>query len=177
MTEYNKFQKPGKDGSDYKGKFKKLLDWVFRLMMNLGYLVRVEAEPLRTIEWFNKEIKTAEMHGIDIGYVSDGYHTFGELYEHRITLFLSMVVILDEIDLWGCKSWYSYKHHDGSGYDGWILVCVEDIDTKEQISYHVPEEYVKLLKKTSVVGYEMAPVEFDGHTSEDVLKRLKKWFL
>ena len=50
----------------------------------------------------------------DPGEVSDGYHTFNELYEHRHALFLALMKAYPQ---W---SWYSGKHHDGSEWQGWM---------------------------------------------------------
>lgn len=47
--------------------------------------------------------------------VSDGYHTFDELYQHRTLLYLNLVLNLD-----GQKAW---KPH----YPGWhVLFCRND---------------------------------------------------
>ncbi len=98
--------------------------------------------------------------------ISDGYHSFGELYEHRNILYL--------IFLYYCKaesSWRATKHHDGTGHDGWFIAGCYLFD--RQISYHLPMnlwDYCSFLKT-----YEMAPVAWDGHTSQDVLQILKDY--
>ncbi|MEF3692259.1 MAG: hypothetical protein V3574_04375 [Candidatus Moraniibacteriota bacterium] len=108
--------------------------------------------------------------------VSDGYHTFGELYDHRITLFISLCKTLynDPQYQIGQKAdiWRSKRHSDGEicfGTGTQFLLGIGK-EKGEQITYHIPIkrwnecEFAETLKK--------AP-EWDGHTSEDVLKRLK----
>ena len=93
---------------------------------------------------------------------SDGYHTFDELYEHRITLFIALCKCRKE------SSWRSMKHSDGSSFEGWFIMGINYTQGK-QISYHLP------ISKWEITDFvptlEKAP-EFDGHTSEDVLKRI-----
>jgi len=94
----------------------------------------------------------------------DGYHTFRELYEHRINLYITL-----------CKSichshyiWKSLKHDDGTMYDGWFLLGI-NTEPGKQISYHCPiEEWENVYFAESL---DSAP-KFDGHTSNDVLERL-----
>lgn len=100
---------------------------------------------------------------VDTNMVSDGYHTFGELYEHRITLFMA-VCKLTKRDVWMTK-----VHSDGSKWEGWFLLGI-NTNSGEQITYHLPiskwnecTEFAEMIEK--------AP-QFDGHTSADVLNRL-----
>lgn len=105
---------------------------------------------------------------IDKNKISDGYHTFGELYEHRIELFIMMCIMYKRTS-YKYQIWKSQLHSDGSKYDGWFILGIGDHPGK-QISYHLPMSkwgecyFADTLSK--------AP-EFDGHTSADVLKRLK----
>jgi hypothetical protein len=114
---------------------------------------------------------------IDTNKISDGYHTFGELYEHRIQLFIALCKLKREYDNdcdrctatnWG-SVWRSKKHNDGSSYDGWFIL---GIDTRpgRQISYHLP--MFKWDECDFAETLEAAP-EWDGHSSNDVLERLK----
>lgn len=41
------------------------------------------------------------------GKMSDGYHTFDELYDHRIALFLELCRFRRH------EVWYSFRHSDG----------------------------------------------------------------
>lgn len=105
--------------------------------------------------------------------ISDGYHTFDELYDHRITLYIALCKSYQHIknnveDIW-FPVWRSHKHSDDSMYIGHFILGI-GYEKGKQITYHIPmyrwEEanFAKTLEK--------AP-EFDGHTSQDVLERIK----
>jgi hypothetical protein len=108
----------------------------------------------------------------------DGYHTFDELYDHRITLFITVCRWFGVMAYEGCirgtdcqaQAWRSKAHHDGSVWDGWFILGIGK-KKGEQITYHLPlsrwdeTEFAETLEK--------AP-EWDGHTPDDVLKRLKQ---
>ena len=131
-------------------------------------------------EIINKLIPGAKNNGMSINTnnISDGYHTFGELYEHRITLFITLAKMISKE--WNCywddpkypegTVWKSVNHSDGSNWEGWFILGVFT-EAGEQMTYHLPinkwEEcdFAKTIDK--------AP-EWDGHTSEQVLERLKK---
>jgi hypothetical protein len=99
-----------------------------------------------------------------IGQVSDGYHTFDELYEHRIVLFLALCRGLMHR---GYEVWRSQKHADGSEYEGWFIMGIHK-NKGSQISYHLP------LSKWEAADFaetlDNAP-EWDGHSPADVLDR------
>ena len=86
---------------------------------------------------------------------SDGYHTFRELYKHRVLLWINLCLEQPEKCFW--------RPH----YEGWPLLGMES--SAGQITYHVQEEYLPLFKDKIKQG---GP-EWDGHTSDDVLVRLK----
>lgn len=103
---------------------------------------------------------------------SDGYHTFKELYDHRITLFIALARFKrnEWVEARNSNVWRSKLHSDGTTFDGWFILGIGK-DKGEQITYHLPlnrweeTEFAETLDK--------AP-EWDGHTSSDVLERLKK---
>lgn len=98
----------------------------------------------------------------EMGEVSDGYHTFNELYAHRVNLFAALMRA--HVD----KSWWSDTHHDGSVWDGWIIA---GIDTPTgTATYHLPVSAVDQLWN---ITRQARGKEWDGHTSADVLYRLK----
>lgn len=99
--------------------------------------------------------------------VSDGYHTFDELYDHRITLYIALCKVLKEN---GMNVWRSTLHSDLTQFDGWFILGINDKPGK-QITYHIPMERWEETNFAWSIGH--API-FDGHTSEDVLKRLKE---
>lgn len=100
----------------------------------------------------------------DVGETSDGYHTFNELYDHR-TLLLAVIANNNP-----SISWKSLKHNDGTMFKNMFIV---GINTPEgQITYHVELDKWDLF---NIYEFDKAP-EFDGHTSKDVLHRLKSLF-
>ena len=98
----------------------------------------------------------------------DGYHTFDELYDHRIALWILCCRLLqNETGL----VWRSEIHHDGTSFDGWFILGFEMIKG-EQITYHLPIS--KWDETNFATTHIQAPCSFDGHTSDDVLERIKK---
>ena len=91
------------------------------------------------------------------GDLSDGYHTYNELYHHRAVLFSVVINQNKEI------AWKSKKHHDGTMYDGMFIV---GIDTPQgQYSYHYDiEPYWNMFECKEL---DNAPV-WDGHKPEDI---------
>lgn len=98
------------------------------------------------------------------GSVSDGYHTFDELYEHRHALYIALMQSNKDV------SWYSNVHSDGTVMDNWLLAGM-DLPTG-QISYHIPARMVDRLE--GIKRLQIAPA-WDGHASEDVVDRLIIW--
>lgn len=112
------------------------------------------------------------------GNYSDGYHTFNELYEFRkiynaalfnewaySTITKKAPVPYPRYDVH--KSW---KHHDGELCfgGGWFIVVA--ILPTGQISNHYEAKDWDLF---NIPEAEKAKYPFDGHTSADVLARLK----
>lgn len=106
---------------------------------------------------------------VDTNLISDGYHTFGELYEHRITLFIVLVRHYSTHPKQRGQIWRSAVHSDGSVWDGWFMLGIGK-DKGFQITYHLPMS--KWDECSFAETLEIAP-EYDGHTSNDVLQRLK----
>ena len=94
-------------------------------------------------------------------YVSDGYHTFNELYKHRTILFSVICNTHKSI------SWKSKLHHDGTMYDGMFIVGIDTPDGT--CTYHCENDYWDLFH---VKELDNAP-EWDGHTPDDVLIRIQ----
>lgn len=100
--------------------------------------------------------------------LSDGYHTFDELYEHRIALFIALCAIerlKTDIPVWKSK-----LHSDGSSFDGWFILGMFE-EAGKQITYHLPID--RWDDCNFAVTMDKAP-EWDGHTSHDVLTRIKQ---
>ena len=104
----------------------------------------------------------------DIKDMSDGHHTFRELYEHRYTLFIALCKALAQ-----SKTkfiWRSKMHSDGSMLrDSFVLGINKEFG--EQITYHLPMRIWEATSFAETLAY--AP-QYDGHNSETVLTRIKK---
>ena len=128
-------------------------------------LVKDEVEIYLDIEDYKVIVKALEQETLkDMGEVSDGYHTFNQLYYQRAVLFATIVNQNKD------KSWKSFKHFDGKycfDSDGeWFIV---GIDTpKGSYTYHYAKEYWDMFDcKELECGKE-----WDGHTEEDVTRLL-----
>lgn len=107
--------------------------------------------------------------------VSDGYHTFDELYDHRITLFIALCNMIEDIDqnqTGENRVWRSKNHSDGEPAFGgtWFVMGIHRCQGN-QITYHIPIE--RWSETNFADTLDKAP-EYDGHTSADVLQRIKK---
>jgi hypothetical protein len=95
------------------------------------------------------------------GSISDGYHTFDDLYAHRIALFLAL-----------CRAtgmgWKSRLHANGSSDPGWFLAGMM-LPVGGDITYHLPDS--AWTTASFLVTFPRAP-SGDGHTSKEVVKRL-----
>lgn len=96
----------------------------------------------------------------DIEDLSDGFHTFNDLYEQRMYLFAALV------DAYKDKAWKSLKYEDGEPCFGgdWFIV---GIDTPEgSYTYHYSIKY------WDVFDCEVLPKakHWDGHTDKDVTR-------
>jgi len=111
-------------------------------------------------EWLTqlKEIKEK----IESGDLSDGYHTFNQLYHQRAMLFATIVKQNKD------KAWKTHKHEDGKLCfgGGWFLVT---IDTPEgAYGYHYEDKYWDLFdcQELDVAKH------WDGYTEADVSRFL-----
>ena len=106
--------------------------------------------------------------GANLGEVSDGYHTFNELYEFRKCYNAAL------FNEWSKSGKYdvhkSKKHYDGDECfgGGWFIVMAVLPDG--QISNHYKLEDWDLF---SIPSHDKALFDFDGHTPDDVVQRLK----
>lgn len=96
--------------------------------------------------------------------ISDGYHTFGELYQHRQALFIALIRSHPEL------AWRSHWHGDGSMHEGMFIAGL--VLPTGQISYHLPIAQWPLLD--GIRTDEGVPI-WDGHSSADVVTRLMGW--
>lgn len=94
------------------------------------------------------------------GETSDGYHTFNELYYHRMILF---AVICNQNKQ---NAWKSWKHNDNTMFDDYFIV---GITTKEgNYSFHYHKDH---WDNFNIKELKLAP-EWDGHTSNDITRLL-----
>ena len=119
---------------------------------------------------WNEETKTLEkLEDIeDKGNISDGYHTFNELYEYRLLYNASMFNELAKQGLYDVHK--SKLHSDGTipfGDDDWFIVQAE-LPTG-QISNHYEMKDWDLFQ----VPIKEKANQYDGHTPQDVAKRLR----
>ncbi len=111
---------------------------------------------------------------INFGLISDGWHTFDELYEYRLLYNAALF-----------NAWYknenryfdvhkSKRHYDGEECfgGGWFIVVAmlptgqitNHYELKDWDLFNIPET-------------EKALYEFDGHTPQEAAKRLKDYLL
>lgn len=100
----------------------------------------------------------------DTNLVSDGYHTFGELYEHRCKLFALLINTFDPV--FGYSCFKTRQNDKGETWDGWFIAGLNT--PAGQISYHLPDELWDVVD-AKIIEYNDT---YDKHTSDDVLMRL-----
>jgi hypothetical protein len=106
----------------------------------------------------------------DLSQLSDGYHTFAELYEHRYALCLALMRAMPE------HGWYSWRHADGErcfGGNDWFIIGIEP-PGGNSVTYHLPAELYPAARATGAVELEKGR-PWDGHSAADVALRLKEW--
>ncbi|HEL1905471.1 WDGH domain-containing protein [Streptococcus suis] len=93
------------------------------------------------------------------GDISDGSHTFNELYYHRMVLFLVIMKYNKRL------SWKSKKHYDGTMYDDYFIVGINT--PKGQFTYHYHIDYWGMFD--GIQEIPNAP-KWDGHKPDDVTR-------
>jgi hypothetical protein len=102
----------------------------------------------------------------------DGYHSFSELYDHRIALYIALCrMVVQGQNYNDTPVWRSKLHFDGTSFDGWYILGI-DSRTGSQISYHLP---LSTWDQTDFAETRERAWPWDGHTSDDVLERLKQF--
>ena len=92
--------------------------------------------------------------------ISDGYHTFGELYDHRAKLFSVICNQNKE------RAWKSKLHDDGTMFDGdMFIVGVETPEGQYTYHYHI-DPYWDMF---DVKELDYAP-KYDGHKPSDITR-------
>lgn len=98
-----------------------------------------------------------------IGNLSDGYHTFNELYHHRAILFSVICNSMPD------KAWKSKKHDTGDMYEGMFIVGIET--PKGQATYHYDIHPYWDMFKVKELEYAL---KWDGHTPQDAIDRISR---
>lgn len=108
-------------------------------------------EDYEVIENFNSVIN---------GTTSDSYHTFNELYHHRMVLF-SVIC-----NTFKSRAWKSKLHDDGTMFDDYFIVGIDTPEGMFTYHYHLDNwDYF------NVRELKNAP-KWDGHTSDDISRLL-----
>jgi hypothetical protein len=102
--------------------------------------------------------------------ISDGWHTFGELYEFR--KLYNAALFNAWHDSGKVEVYKSVRHHDGELCFGGKHFIVVAILTKGQISNHYKIDDWDLF---DIPSYHSAKHAWDGHSSKDVVNRLKNF--
>ena len=92
------------------------------------------------------------------GSTSDGYHTFDELYEHRMVLF--SIICNQNKD----EGWKSLLHSDGTMFDDYFIVGIKTPLGQYTYHYHMDN-----WDTFNVKELEKAP-EWDGHKPSDITR-------
>lgn len=117
----------------------------------------------------------------DTNLVSDGYHTFGELYKHRCVLFIALCQMIksfrsERLAQAFDPEYYIYasKRHfgDTQDIDGYFILGI--LYKGKQVTYHLPIDMWSDYQVYMFADVLENALEFDGHTSDDVLERLKE---
>ena len=121
---------------------------------------------METISFNGMELSLGE--GVKAEDVSDGYHTFKELYEFRKVYNAAL------FNEWAKQGKYdvhkSKKHNDGKEcFDGgWFIVVAQLPDGQISNHYNLKDWDLFNCKEEPKVKFK-----FDGHTPQDVIKRVK----
>lgn len=130
---------------------------------------------MKTLSQVQKEVNQLpeELRGL----ISDGYHNFDELYEFRMlynAMFANLLAegvgvgaIWQEIDVYK-----SLRHDDGSLCfgGGWFVVVIK-LMTGKEIRNHYPIANWDLFH----IPERHSAINFDGHTSADVVERIREF--
>lgn len=126
----------------------------------------------------NGMISNAATSGLlDSAQVSDGYHTFEDLYNHRHRLFIALCrqmhlrykSSVSERNHYNPIWHYQTSQGEDGHFEGYFLMGIHT-EYGKQISYHLPDRFIN---EISLFSNKMCiKPTWDGHTSQDVLERL-----
>lgn len=104
----------------------------------------------------DKKLREFEKREENPGSISDGSHTFNELYYHRMVLFSIICNTYKD------QAWKSWKHNDGTMFDDYFIVGVTT--PMGDYTYHYHKDYWDIFNITWRLS---APV-WDGHEPKDI---------
>lgn len=111
--------------------------------------------------------------------ITDKWHTFGDLYNHRMAFTIALCNAINLLNLANKSETpdvYCYKskrHHDNEKdpiFEGSFIVVIESLGG--QISYHYNLEEWDKFK----IEERYEPNPYDGHTPDDTIVRLTNLF-
>lgn len=110
----------------------------------------------------------------DLNDVSDGYHTFKELYDIRLAYNVALFNYIYSTDVSDRYTIFkSKKHFDGTMWDNYFIVVLllseYDSDNNlisKQISNHY---HIDDWDRFKIPEYEKSIVSYDGHTIQDCI--------
>lgn len=123
-----------------------------------GNITENVEEVCRRYEVFEDYIKIP---ATGIGDLSDGYHTFNELYHHRAVLFSVICRLFPE------RAWKSKLHDTGDMFEGMFIVGI-DTDLGQATYHYDIDPYWDMFE---VAELEKAPA-WDGHTPAEAIARI-----
>lgn len=130
------------------------------LHVSIDELIDNEGYEKSQVNSFN-EVLQESISGKWMGKISDGYHTFDELYHHRAMLTIALCNLCPD------RFWKSKKHHDGTMYDNMFIVGMNTEFGSATYHYDI-DPYWDMFCCGEI---PKAPV-FDGHTPEDAINRI-----
>ena len=116
--------------------------------------MRIERLSMSTFTKLQKQILNLP----ERGELSDGYHSFNELYYHRMILF-SIICNQNKT-----ISWKSKLHEDGTMFDDYFIVGINTPNGQFTYHYHIGH-----WDKFDVIELENAP-HYDGHRPNDITR-------
>lgn len=105
-----------------------------------------------------KEIQNQVLTLPNKGDLSDGYHTYNELYDHRMILF--SIICNQNTNI----SWKSKLHEDGTMFENYFIVGINTPEGPFTYHYHMDH-----WDKFNILELEKAP-HYDGHTPDDITR-------
>lgn len=142
---------------------KEFIDKLIERLREESYFARPRGMETETVVEIGTAIsivnKLAEEN--NMGEISDGYHTFNELYHHRAVLFSVICNSNKE------KAWKSKLHDTGDMYEGMFIVGIETPEGQATYHYDI-NPYWDMFK---VKELPKAP-KWDGHSPDEAIRRL-----